>query len=150
MMRRVAVLMVAIAAMAMTGCASFYDGKLSWNMTQSVSRGGGDAAMTAMLDGGTDPEKARKYVSALIELLESGTINKAALRSAALKLASEMKLSGAVGYIDALMAVIPGRISQYEKIPSEYRDALISFLRDGAVRALDLYDPEKKPEPDEA
>jgi len=147
-MRRVAALVV-VLAMATTGCASFYDGKLSWNMTQSVSRGGGDAAMTAMLDGGTDAQKAREYVSALIELLESGTIDKATLRSAALRLASEMGLTGAVGYVDALMAIVPGHISQYQKIPQKYRDALLSFMRDGAVRALDLYNPDKRPKPSE-
>ena len=130
----------------MTGCASLNDGKLSWNMTQSVSRSGGDMAMTALLDEGIDAKKTREYVAALIKLIEKGGIEKVALRQACLDIAAKLKLTGISDYIDALMVVIPGKIGEYEKIPLQYREAIVSFLRDGATHALDLYKPGKLPE----
>jgi hypothetical protein len=139
--------MVVVIVM-MTGCASTEGGKLSWNMTQSVSRSGGDVAMTALLDEGVDAKKAREYVSALIQLIEKGDINKAALRTAALDLAKKLKLTGVADYIDALLAVVPGHVEEYQKIPPEVRTAIVSFLRDGAVHALDLYKADKAPKPE--
>jgi hypothetical protein len=139
--------MVVIVVM-MTGCASTSGGKLSYNMTQSVSRSGGDVAMTALLDEGVDAKKAREYVAALVQLIEKGDLDKVALRQACLDTAAKLKLTGVADYIDALMVVVPGKIGEYEKIPVEYREALVSFLRDGATRALDLYKADKKPKPD--
>lgn len=144
MKRALAGLMVIVVVM-MTGCASFSDKKLSWNMTQSVSRSGGDVAMTALLDEGVDAKKSREYVAALIQLIEKGDIDKVALRQACLDTAAKLKLTGVADYIDALMVVVPGRIGDYEKIPLKYREALVSFLRDGATHALDLYKADKKP-----
>ena len=105
--------------------------------------------MTALLDEGIDAKKAREYVVALTELIEKGDIDKVALRQGCLDIAAKLKLTGVADYIDALMIVVPGRIGEYEKIPLQYREALVSFLRDGATRALDLYKADKKPaEPD--
>jgi hypothetical protein len=134
-----------VAIMMLTGCLTTDGGKLSWNMTQSVSRSGGDVAMTALLDEGVDAGKAREYVAALIPLIEKGDIDKVALRQGCLDIAAKLKLTGVADYIDALMIVIPGKIGEYEKIPVEYREALVSFLRDGATHALDLYKADKKP-----
>ena len=62
-------LMAVVGILLMTGCASFNDGKMSYNMTQSVSRSAGDVSMTALLDAGTDPKVAREYVNGLIQLV---------------------------------------------------------------------------------
>ena len=131
--------------MLVTGCQSLNNGKLSYNMTQSVSRSGGDVAMTALLDEGIDAGKAREYVAALTKFVEKGDIDKTALRQACLSIADKLKLTGVAEYIDALMIIIPGEIGEYQKIPEKYRIALVSFLRDGATRALDLYKADEKP-----
>ena len=116
---------------------------VSWNMTQSLSRSGGDIAMTALLDEGTDAKIAREYVDALILLIQDETLDKAALHDAAIALANKIGLKNAAAYIDALIAVIPSRVEEVNKIPADVRTALVSFLKDGALRAMDLYDPAK-------
>jgi len=147
-MRQALAGLTVVIIVMVTGCASTDGGKLSWNMTQSVSRSGGDVAMTALLDEGVDAKKAREYVAALIKLVDAGDIDKVALRQACLDIAARLKLTGIADYIDALMVVIPGKIGEYEKIPLPVREALVSFLRDGATRALDLYKADKKPASD--
>lgn len=144
-MKRVVIALMVMSVMFMTGCQSMSDGKLSYNMTQSLSRSGGDVAMTALLDEGVDAKKSREYVAALTELIEKGELSKIALRQACLDLAVKLKITGAANYIDALMIVIPSRIAEYQEIPKDIRIALVSFLRDGATRALDLYKTDKKP-----
>ena len=139
-------LVIVIVMFLMAGCVT--NEKLSWNMTQSVSRSGGDIAMTALLDEGADPVLARKYVNALIELIQDETLNKQALRDAAVALANKLKLKNAATYIDALIVVIPSHVKEIDKIPEDVRTALVSFLRDGAVRSLDLYDFKKVKESD--
>lgn len=139
--------LIALVAMSvlMTGCQSMSGGSMSYNMRQSVSRSGGDVAMTALLDEGVDAKKAREYVVALTRFVEKGDVDKIALRQACLSIAEKLKLTGVAEYVDALMIVIPGEIGEYQKIPEKYRKALVSFLRDGATRALDLYKADEKP-----
>jgi hypothetical protein len=138
-------LVMAMALMVMgSGCTTTGGGgedgaKLSYNMAQSLSRGGGDIAMTALLDEGVDPKMAREYVLGLSEIIGKGDLDKTALRDAALALATKCKIKGAAEYIDALLVVIPSHVKWNEKIPEQYRTALVSFLNDGAIRALDLY-----------
>ena len=141
---RMFILTVIMAVMC--GCASTRDG-LSYNMTQSASRSAGDIAVTALLDEGKDAEKIKAYITSMVEFLESGetTLSKEALKSAAFKIATKVKLEDASDYIDALISVVPSKIKGGEKIPDEYKDALLSFLKDGALRAMELYDVSKKP-----
>lgn len=140
--------MMAVAIVMGSGCASTEGGKLSYNMTQSVSRSAGDVSMTALLDEGVDPVKGRVYAETLAELIDEGTLNKAGVREAAFDAANAVGLTGAADYIDALLAVVPVEYSEYERIPEKYRRALVSFLRDGAVRAVDLYVPIPVVDPD--
>ncbi len=146
-MKRILMVMVAVCAgLMLSGCATTGgggdDGKiLTYNMTQSLSRSGGDIAMTELLDLGVDAKTAREYVNGLILLIKQGDLDKTALRTAALALAEKLKIKGAADYIDALLAVIPSHVKWNEKIPEPYRTALVSFLQDGAIRALDLYKP---------
>jgi hypothetical protein len=79
----------------------------------------------------------------LTQLFQDETLNKLALRDAAIALANKLKLKHAADYIDALIVVIPSHVTEIEKIPANVRTALVSFLKDGAVRALDLYDGSK-------
>jgi len=135
-----------------SGCASTEGKALSYNMTQSVARSGGDVAMTALLDEGVDSDKARRYALALAELVQSGDINKALLREKAYELALKYELNGAADYIDTLLAVIPSSVGEVNFLPAKYKDAIVSFLKDGAVRAMDLYkypelEPDTQPEP---
>lgn len=131
---------LALIAVLGSGCQST---GVSWNMTQSLSRSGGDVAMTALLDEGTDAKIAREYVDALIMLIQDETLDKAALHDAAIALANKLGLKNAAAYIDALLAVIPSHVKEIDKIPADVRTALVSFLKDGALRAMDLYDPAK-------
>jgi len=131
----------------LVGCQSMNDGNLSYNMTQSVARSGGDVAMTALLDEGVDATQAREYVTAIAKLLEDGTLSKATLRTGCQSIATKLKLTGVADYIDALMVIVPSKVAEYQQIPPEYRAAILSFLNDGAIRALDLYKADKKPAP---
>ena len=142
-MKRVMIALMVASAILVTGCQSTSGGKLSFNMTQSLSRGAGDAAMTALLDEGVDAKQARAYVIAISEVIGKGEIDKYTLRTACYSIAKKLKLTNIGSYIDALMLVIPGEIAEYQKIPEQYRTAILSFLDDGAIRALDLYKAEK-------
>jgi hypothetical protein len=132
-----------------TGCkhTDGEDGPFSYNMKMSVSRSAGDVAMTALLDEGVSPEKATKYVDGLIQLFDEGTLNKVMLREAAARLANELELGTVADYIDAFIIVIPNEIGEIDNIPQTVRNALVSFLRDGAKRALILYDQNNGNEP---
>jgi hypothetical protein len=48
-------------------------------------------------------------------------------------------------WADALLTVVD-EVPLEQKIPPEIRDALLSFLRDGALYGASLYDDSKKPE----
>lgn len=147
MKRYLVLLVAAVLVMVGTGCGTTTGGdesaKLSFNMTQSISRGSGDVAMTALLDQGVDPVKAKEYVQGLAELVGKGDVDKQALHDAAIALANKLKIKGAADYIDALLVVIPSHVKWNEKIPEQYRTALVSFLNDGAIRAVELYKPGK-------
>lgn len=147
-MRHIVTLAAVLAILLGTGCASTEGHALSYNMTQSVSRSAGDIAMTALLDEGVDEVKARKYAEALAELVQ-GDLSKAILREEAFRLADKFGLTGAADYIDALLSIVPSEISAVEKIPEKYHHALSSFLRDGAIRAMDIYDFSRAPRGDE-
>lgn len=144
-MRKTLVGFMVLAIVLMTGCASMNDGKLSYNMTQSVSRSAGDVSMTALLDEGVNPKVVREYVNGLITLVQDETLDKMALRDAIFALATKLKLKNMSSYIDALIAVIPSHVSVVDKIPPDVRTALVSFLKDGALKGLDFYDPKRPP-----
>jgi hypothetical protein len=126
-----------------TGCTSLYGENHSWNMRQSIARSAGDTAMTAMFNEGVNQEKAIQYVNSLIEFLESGSLNKSSISDAAYRIAQDVGLRDASDYISMLLSVIPKKINNHEQIPEEVRDVLLSFLRDGAIRASELYDNSK-------
>lgn len=134
-------LCILVLSLFSAGCQSTSDGGkgLSVNMKHSIIRSAGDTAMTAMLDEGIDPIKARTYVVSIHSFVSSGDINKDALRVFAYEMAGKVDIPNINGYVEALMAVIPGSVDEYTIIPVEYRDLVVSFLRDGAQRALDLY-----------
>lgn len=129
-----------------TGCQSFgpqpdnQDQKVSWNMTQSISRSGGDIAMTALLDSGINKDEATKFVQAVIDLLKQGQIQRDTFRTAVVSI-SKGKYSD---YIDSLFMVIPSSIGATDYIPEDIKQILISFLQDGALHAAALYDPKRK------
>jgi hypothetical protein len=106
-------------------------------MTQSLSRSGGDIAMTEALDKGVDKAKAKEFVQALIDLIEKGQLNKNLLQIEANALAVKYGIPSA--YVSALVAVIPNDVGVNDLIPDKWKTALLSFLRDGAMRAADLY-----------
>jgi len=128
-----------------TGCASIGPQpddpkqKVSWNMTQSLSRCGGDVAMTALLDSGINKDEATKFVQAIIDLLKQGQIQRDTFRTAVVAIAKGKYTD----YIDSLFLVIPSSIGATDYIPEDIRQILISFLQDGALHAAALYDPKR-------
>jgi len=116
---------------------------LSYNMKQAVSRSAGDVAMTALLDDGADAKQAGEYVQGLVKLFEVAKLDKATFRMAAHSTAKRVGLTDAADYIDVLVSIVPSDVGEIEQIPLKYRKALLSFLQDGALRALALYTTEE-------
>jgi len=135
-----------VPVLLFTGCASIGpqsddpNQKVSWNMTQSLSRSGGDIAMTAVLDTGVNKDEAVKFVQALIDLLKQGQIQRDVFRTQVYALAKGRYAD----YIDTLFLLIPSSIGPTTYIPEDIKQVLLSFLQDGALYAAKLYDPSHK------
>ena len=141
-MRTAMIVGFAVLVLGLTGCWGTTGGSekkplLSYNMTQSLSRSAGDIAMTEALDKGVDKAKAREFVDAIINLIVRGEISKNILQTSANALAVKYGIPSA--YVSALVAVVPNDVGVDELIPDKWKTPLLSFLRDGAIRAADLY-----------
>ena len=112
---------------------------LTWNMQQATYRSAGDIAMTGLLDANVSQPEATRYVRALVAFLERGEVTKAALRDAVYAAIPDGQQAAFRPYVDSLLLVIPSQIQANQQIPLDVRIALISFLRDGALRASELY-----------
>lgn len=145
-MKTMKVLVVAMLAVVMTGCVTTDEetGKkkvsYTYNMQQATWRSGGDLAMTALLDTGIDKAEAVEFANAVVAFLESGEIVKSVFRAKVLEVAPV----GYADYVDALFSVVPSEVSFNEKIPENVRTGLVSFLKDGAGRAAELYREDKR------
>lgn len=120
---------------------------VTYNLKHSGYRSAGDIAVTVLLDQ-TDVDKAEvlRFCRAAIAFLESGATTKRLFQETIRELAPV----AFTDYIDALFVVVPNSVDMNEEIPPDVREGLLSFLRDGAVRAIGLYKEEHHPnnEPD--
>ena len=132
--------------MFVVGCASLTGGgggegpanKIwTYNLQQSLARGGGDVAMTMVLDQGVPKDKAVEAVNDIIKLIQERNLTKAAvlagLQTLAKKYPQEALLINQVGLI------IPNDVGPDVVMPEDVKVLLMSFLKDGALHAADLY-----------
>ena len=117
------------------------------NMRNSAARSAGDMAMTAVLDQGVDKAEAESFCKAMIKWLESGTFTKLVFREKCYDLLEKHDRLKYVDYLDALFALIPSQVGYHDQIPPDIKEALISFLKDGALHSSALYKPQELPEP---
>jgi hypothetical protein len=136
--------MVAVVAVVVlmlgTGCTST-NGGLSWNMRQSLLRGGGDIAATVALDEGVNKAELQQFTEAVVKLIEQGTLTKGIFEAKVKEIAGTKY----VDYVDRLFAVIPSELGVADLIPADVKAYLLSFLKYGGLYGMSLYDDSRKP-----
>jgi len=133
----------------MTGCVSTES--YTYNLQQSTARSAGDVAMTVLLDEGIKKDEAVALCNALVKFLEDGKITKSILRDGVNKLlTTTFKSPQYSSYVDGVFLLIPSDIDANEKIPENIRQLIISFVKDGAVHAANLYDPAHLPKKEDS
>jgi len=146
MKRAWSLILVSVMVVA-TGCQNTQGGGDSnvwtWNQRQALSRSGGDIAMIALLDQGADKAEAIEICQAIAEYVQDGALSKAMFQ----KYVIDKIPPQYADWADALFLILDN-VGLEEKIPSEIRDAILSFLNDGAIYGAGLYKDEHKPKPE--
>lgn len=144
MKKLLSVWLVVSVALLCPGCALLGgyqgDGPRFWtyNLKQSLARSGGDVAMTMALDQGVDKKVAVGFCEAIIALFQQDA-NVTGLTLKA-KLAELAKQNPALTSLaNKLLDVLPTSLVDTEALPPEIKDAIISFLRDGAIYGATMY-----------
>lgn len=110
----------------------------TYNLKQSLARSGGDVAMTMVLDQGVDKKVAVGFCESVIALFQQdANITSAAFKE---KICADAACNPALsGLADKAIALLPSDLVDTEAMPPEIKDAIVSFMRDGAIYGATMY-----------